>query len=99
MKKLFSIVLVLSIEMRGTDVEKYVGTSFSSFRGKEEKGRINGSFRRKSISRVSFIGREKRLGIESRRDEDNDERTRNDLSTIFLLFEFRPGDRRSERFA
>lgn len=77
----------------GTDVEKYIfGLSFSSFPRKEEKGRINGSFRGKSISRMSFIGREKRLGIESGRDEDNDERTRNDLSTIFLLFEFRPGD-------
>lgn len=79
MKKLFSIVhvLVLSIRMRGTDVKKYVfGSSFSSFRGKEEKGRINDSFRGKSISRMSFIGREKRLGIESGRDEDNDERTR-----------------------
>lgn len=55
----------------GTDVEKYVfGASFSSFRGKGEKGRINGSFRGKSISRMSFIGQEKRLGIESGRDEE-----------------------------
>lgn len=97
MKKLFSIVhvLVLSIEMRGNRCREICFRGkFLFFSGKvgEEKGRINGSFRGKSISRVSFIGRKKRLGIESGRDEDNDERTRNDLSTIFLLFEFRPGD-------
>lgn len=39
----------------GTDVEKYRG-KFFFFSGKEAEGRINGGFRGKSISRMSFIG-------------------------------------------
>lgn len=45
--------------------------------------------------RLSDRRRDWELKVEETRnvvDEDNDERTRNDLSTIFLLFEFRPGD-------